>query len=461
MRQERNVNLSGDYQKITKINKHYIRNEIYFNSVLTPSLLARTRMHLPNLSDYQMLEDRAVYVSPVLLGKPLLGNSDFSSSTKVDIINKYLKIIKDFETLPLFMQLNLVRAENFYLVDDELIHRGVLIIEDVDFNYRLTMQHLLKAISRFALDLIDKDVSLFNFKNYFRNLPTNTSVYSIDNIIEDVKEVYINDLFVEENRLLPPVEVVVTSKIKHFNLKFVSLMIISLILVSTTSFAMRQAIQIKEVNNLNALFKIEQVDNNYLFIDESYSPTNATISEWSWSVYRGGSLLKQYQTPSINIALTEPGDYQIVLKVKDSSGNWSLPHEQSITHRIRETLSDDLDPFRFHLAQYSEDHYQDGYRSIVVGPNSRSFYLQDVLLKGQVTLQFAIKAPGLEDIELILIGYQAGRETMRQPITIGASRVWSDQSFTFTCDTIEKLEFSFQNLTGPTYLDTFHIQSNQ
>lgn len=461
MRRERNVNLSGDYQKITKINKHYIRNEIYFNSVLTPSLLARTRMHLPNLSDYQMLEDRAVYVSPVLLGKPLLGNSDFSSSTKVDIINKYLKIIKDFESLPLFMQLNLVRAENFYLVDDELIHRGVLIIEDVDFNYHLTMQHLLKAISKFALDLIDKDVSLFNFKNYFRNLPTNTAVFSIDNIIEDVKEVYINDLFVEDNLLLPEEEVVVTSKLKHFNLKFVSLVVISLMLITTTSFAMRQAIQIKGVNNLNALYKVEQVDNNYLFIDESYSPSAATISEWNWSIYSSGTLLKQYQTQSINTSFTEPGDYQVVLKVKDTSGNWSLPYEQTITHKVITTQYDDLDPFRFHLAQYSDEQFQDGYRSILVEPTSQNFYLQDILLKGQVTLDFAIKAPGMEDVQLTLIGYTAGRETMRQSFTIPAVRSWSPQSIAFASDAIDKLEFQFENLTGPTYLDSFNIHSNQ
>ena len=117
------------------------------------------------------------------------------------------------------MQLNLVRAENFYLVDDELIHRGVLIIEDVDFTYQLTMQHLLRAISKFALDLIDKDLSLFNFKNYFRNLPNNTAIFSIDNIIEDVKEVYINDLFVEDTQFLPEEEVIVTSGFKYFNLK--------------------------------------------------------------------------------------------------------------------------------------------------------------------------------------------------------------------------------------------------
>lgn len=461
MRRERNVNLSGDYQKITKINKHYIRNEIYFNSVLTPSLLARTRMHLPNLSDYQMLEDRAVYVSPVLLGKPLLGNTDFSSSTKVEIINKYLKIIQDFESLPLFMQLNLVRAENFYLVDEELIHRGVLIIEDVDFNYQLTMQHLLKAVSKFALDLIDNDLSLFNFRNYFRNLPNNTSVFSIENIIDDVKEVYINDLFVEDNLMLPEEEVVITSPVRYFNMKFVSLVLIALIMVGTTSFAMRQAIQIKAVNDLNALFKIEQVDNTYLFLDESYSPSNHSISQWDWSIYLDGKLISQYQTPSINTTFVEAGDYQIVLKVKDSTGSWSLPYEQTVSYEPASVASDEIDAFRFHLAQYSEETYRTGNKAVQVDPGQGSFYVQDVLLDGEVNLGFAAKTGSKQAVDLTVIGYQAGREITRHTIVLTLGDDWAEQNLRFETDLIDKLELEFSRNAETIFMDNFSIQSNQ
>lgn len=461
MRRERNVNLSGDYQKITKINKHYIRNEIYFNSVLTPSLLARTRMHLPNLSDYQMLEDRAVYISPVLLGKPLLGKNDFSSSTKVEIINTYLKIIRDFESLPLFMQLNLVRAENFYLVDDELIHRGVLIIEDVDFTYQLTMQHLLRAISKFALDLIDKDLSLFNFKNYFRNLPNNTAIFSIDNIIEDVKEVYINDLFVEDTQFLPEEEVIVTSGFKYFNLKFVSLMLIALVMIGTTSFAMRQAIQIKAVNDMTALFKVERVEDNYLFLDESYSPSNQTISQWEWNIFLAGELISQHQSSSINTTFAQEGDYQVVLKVKDSSGNWSLPYEQTVRHKAQPAQSDELDAFGFHLAQYSEEHYQTGHKSIQVDPGQTSFYTQNILLSGQVNLGFSIKSGSEQSVELTVIGYQAGQEIIRHSIELSASRAWNNQQLRFETAPIDKLELSFSGQTEAIYLDNFSIQSNQ
>lgn len=461
MRRERNVNLSGDYQKITKINKHYIRNEIYFNSVLTPSLLARTRMHLPNLSDYQMLEDRAVYVSPVLLGKPLIGNSDFSSSTKVEIINKYLKIIRDFESLPLFMQLNLVRAENFYLVDDELIHRGVLIIEDVDFNYQLTMQHLLRAISKFALDLIDKDLSLFNFKNYFRNLPNSTNIASIEHIIDDVKEVYINDLFVEDTAYLPQEEVVVTSKLKHFNLKFVSLMLIALVMIGTSSFAMRQAMTIKELNELHALYKMERVENNYLFLDESYSPNNVTITEWDWSVYSGGEMIHQFTTPSIYTTFTKEADYQVTLKVKDASGNWSLPYEQVIHHKNVANLSDELDAFRFHLADYSQEEYQSGYKSIQVEPGQKSFFIQDILLSGQVNLAFSLKSLQTQTVELTVIGYQAGNEVLHQSIELEVSKNWTSQNLRFETGMLDKLEINFANQTQTLYLDSFSIQSNQ
>ena len=66
MRRQKSVNLSGEYQRISKIDRHYFKNEIYFTPQLSPELLSMTRMHLPNLSDFYLEEDRAVFISPVL-----------------------------------------------------------------------------------------------------------------------------------------------------------------------------------------------------------------------------------------------------------------------------------------------------------------------------------------------------------------------------------------------------------
>lgn len=458
MRRERNVSLSGDYQKITKINKHYIKNEIYFNSVLTPTLLSKVRMHLPNLSDYQLLEDRAVYISPVLLGKPLLDHNELSSSSKIDILNKYLKIIREFETLPLFMQLNLIQAENFYLVDDELMHRGVLIIEDADFSQRLTMQHLLKGISRFALNLIDRDVSLFNFKNYFRNLPYNNAVFSIDNIIEDVKDVYINDLFVEEN-FVAEEEVVVTSKFKYFNIKFASLAVIFLLLFTTASFAMLQAVQIKDSHTLSALFAIQQRGNNYLLMDESYSPSEYSITDWRWTVSRGSAIIDEFETENINVLFEEAGDYTVSLKVKDSAGNWSVPYEKKFHHEPQEELSDDLNGFNFQLALFDPTTHFQGSRSIKIDEMNNQFYTQNIHLQGTIRLKFQHKAQGNAQARLTLIGYKDGQVVSTTEHSLKLASTWQEQNIEIQSDPIDKLEFKFSDYPGVVNLDSFAIHS--
>ena len=176
------------------LSRHYIKNQIYFSENIDASLMRKTRLHLPNLTDFELLDDSAVFITPVLIGQPMLEKEDLSPAEKVEVISSYLKIIKDFQALPLNFQVNLIRPENFYIVSGELKHRGVLIVEDIVFERPLKFHHLRQGISNVMLDFIGQDISLYNFKTYFRELPNNNEVESYADIEEGIKKIYIKDL---------------------------------------------------------------------------------------------------------------------------------------------------------------------------------------------------------------------------------------------------------------------------
>lgn len=462
MRREPSVNLSGDYQRITKLNKHYIKNEVYYNDILTPELLENVRLHLPNLTTFQLEEDRAIFISPVLIGNPLTLDPKWTSAEKIDILNSYLKIIREFETLPYFMQLNLIRQENFYMVDGNLMHRGILIIEDATFDEELTQSHLIKAISKFALEIIGRDINLFNFKNYFKELQKSGFPLSIDDLINDTKEIYIKDLLVED--LFEPEEEVVveTSKVRYVNLKFASLFLVCALLISTASFAMFQAANIRDTKLTEALFKIEPRENYYLIMDESFSPYQSTINEWDWTVTKDNEVLHKFATKNINVRLTEDGTYEVSLKVKDTSGQWSHPYSEKIEYNVSKTSQDDLDFFQWSGAQYDGERYMSGERSLKFDAEHTSILTEGFFIDNQINLGFHTSSDITEPITIVLRGYNKGTLVMEheQSITLEKDR-WKAQQIQWTTEEIDSLEIEFKDFTEPFWVDDISIYSNK
>lgn len=462
MRREPSVNLSGDYQRITKLNKHYIKNEVYYDGMLTPELLEQVRLHLPNLTTFQLEEDRAIFISPVLMGKPLSVDAKWTSAEKIDILNSFLKIIREFEPLPLFMQLNLIRQENFYIVDGNLMHRGVLIIEDATFDERLTQSHLTKAISKFALEIIGRDINLFNFKNYFRDLQKSPYAMSIEEIINDTKEIYIKDLLVEDI-FEPEEEVVVeTNKVRYVNLKFASLFLAAALLITTASFAMFQAANIKDTKLTEALFKIEPRENSYLIMDESFSPYQSTISEWEWTVSKDNAVFRKFTTKNINLRLPEEGSYDVSLRVKDASGQWSHPYQETIEHGVETTNQDDLDFFNWIGAQYDSSKHMSGERSLKFDADHTTIKTEGFYIDHQIYFGFNTNADVTEPITIILRGYKDGSLIMehQQSITLEEDR-WKAQQIQWSTEEIDSLEIEFKDFSKPFWVDEISIYSSK
>lgn len=458
------VNLSGKHQRISMMSRHYIKNEIYFSRILTEELLRTLRLHLPNLSDFELLDDRAVFISPVLLGQPLLECQDLSPSEKADIISKYLRIIKEFQGLPLFLQINLIRPENFYLVSGELKHRGVLIIEDYIFDYPLTLQHLKLGISNVLLEFIGNDVSLFNFKVFFRDLPDNDSIQSYADMEEAVKKIYIKDLFVEENfeaeAQLPPKKNLL-QQLKHVNLKFMLILAIFAVLVITGVISLFGGLKLKDANHVVPLFNIIDRDENILVVDKSYVPTNMHILEKRWSIYKDGKLLKEESSELVNLLLPEEGNYVFRLELKDSKGVWSQAYEEGFTKKYYPKNLDELDYFQWSHPVFDEEIFSSGNKSLLLENESSQAQITKIYLRGSLLLEFKLKNDEMKEVHLKVTGYKGGSQISSKELTLPIqSKAWNQLSLEMPTEEIDELRLSFPARQSKIWIDEVKISSS-
>lgn len=53
------------------------------------------------------------------------------------------------------------------------------------------------------------------------------------------------------------------------------------------------------------------------------------IQSYLWEIYYQDALIKTYNDKDLELSLETPGAYRIVLKIKDTKGNWSAPYERT------------------------------------------------------------------------------------------------------------------------------------
>lgn len=460
------INLSGARQKISMLNRHYIKNEIFFSKEISENLLRKTRLHLPNLSDFELLDDRAVFVTPVLVGEPMMESLEFSPTEKVQIISSYLKIIKEFEELPIHFQVNLIRPENFYIVSGELKHRGVLIVEDIGFDRPLRMHHLRQGISNVMLDFIGNDLSLYNFKSYFRDLPSKSETQSYTDIEEDIKKIYIKDLFVEENGYTEqpdPVHKALFDRLKHINFKFFLLISFLLLFLVAGALSLFGGLNMGKNTDIVPLFSVIDRNENILIIDQSYVPPGMHISEKKWSIFRNNVLVKEQSTDLVNLLLPEEGHYLIRLELKDSKGNWSPAYEENYNKKYRPENSDHLDFFKFIGANFDEEQYFSGTKSILIEKGSPKIRLKDIYLKGSILIEFMIRSSHDDPLHFNLEGFNKGNQALEHSSEIQVGKdTWTKFSLEVNSDELNELSFFFLDMENDNkiWLDDLSISSS-
>lgn len=458
------MNLKGSRQKISMLTRHYIKNEIYLNDEITANLMRKTRLHLPNLTDFELHDDRAVFVTPVLVGEPLMEKKDLSSTEKVQIISSYLRIIKEFESLPISFQVNLIRPENFYIISGELKHRGVLIVEDIVFNRPLRMHHIRQGISNVMLDFIDNDLSLYNFKSYFRELPDQHQIDSYAQIEDDVKKIYIKDLFVEEDQpayteKVEEIQKAFFQRLRHVNFKFLVFMVLLSVFVITGIASLRGGIEVGKNTDIIPLFTIIDRNENLLIMDQSYVPPNMHISEKKWSIYKNNKLVREQSTDLVNLLLPEEGTYLISLELKDSKGNWSAPYEESYNKKYVFEDEDSLNNFSFIGADFDEEESYAGSKSLIFDSASK-VKVNEIYLNGSILLEFMIKSPQEEKITLNLEGFYKGKKMMEQSAEIELEKdKWTEFILEFKSDELDEISLSFPTSEKDIWLDQLSLSS--
>ncbi len=453
------VNLSGRYQKITRKNNDYIENEIYFNRIITPKLLSEVKFFLPNLLNFEIQEDRAVLTTPIIIGTPLKDYIPANSGEKIELINKYLEMISKFQTLPIFMQINLIRLENFYIVEGELTHRGILIIEDLDYNNHFDRSYLLKTIKNVADNIIKDDVTLYNFKNYFRDLPNfNIRKYSV--ISEDIKKIYIKDLFVDST-FDTEAETVKTKWWKHFNIKFATITLFFVFLLATASFSLIQSLGNNTSNDVFIDFKIEREGDNFIFIDDVYSFNEVEVVEKYWTVKKNSKTILESDKSPLSFKPTLEGNYTISLRVKTKDGKWSKNVQKNISKSDTNLILDDMELFDIDDVVWNEELANSGNKSILLSNENNSIEINSSRLIGNVTLKAMLNSKNNENIKVKVEGISDGDVSWSKEQEIKLSPdAWVPFQITSTSDEIDSINISFVNMKDSLSFDTLVLYSN-
>ncbi len=454
------INLNGKYQNIKTINNNYIENEIFYSEKLTPKLLSQVPMVLPNLNSYQLLNDRIILKTPIITGENVHESDDMTASTRIDVINKYLKIIKKFSTLPIFLQINLMRIENFYLTKGELLHRGVLIVEDAKFDYPFTNEHIVKTICFFVLKIINNDPSLINFENYFKKLENNNEKKNIDEIIEDIKKIYIKDLFVEKKFTTKPIKKRFMHPLRYINYnKVLSSSIFMIFIICSIIFIFKSTeIEIIEKPFVKVEEKIE--NSSYILIDKSYSSNkNGLIVHRKWQIYENNKLIKEDENDTLSFIPQKNNKYKVTLKVQDNNGNWSdeFNKDYSLQKILDKKNNNDIKNVKV-----SKNFYKKDGNSINITKSNNTFTINKIYTNKNINISFFLLTKNNNNINITIIGYSNNKIVFKNNSKLNTvANSWTKYKNNINSKKIDKLQFKFNYKEDELYLDELNITSTK
>jgi len=91
-----------------------------------------------------------------------------------------------------------------------------------------------------------------------------------------------------------------------------------------------------------AHFEIEPLhDNRIAFMNTSTG--GKKITAYSWEIYYADSLVQEFEDENLFPVFDTEGDYTIVMKVQDKSGNWSEPFTQAYTFEMNDAITQPID----------------------------------------------------------------------------------------------------------------------
>ncbi len=399
MKDQNQLLIENSYQIIEKTNNNNIKNTIFFRDNLE---LSKIHLILPNLDSYEIQDDCIILNSPVIIGNPIKDEKDnLSSSTKIEIINKYLELAKDFASLPLFIQISLMKSENFYISQNKLIHRGILVLDEKLMNFDLKYNHLIKLISSEILDIIDNDLSLINFKKYFRELFDSNDDTSIEEIIDNVKKIYISTLF-EKDKFLKEESPNQDKKIKlnwskqfiNKIIKFIPILEISILLsiityITLIIYSFTLSFGTLTTDRPIAKFDLTQQKNSYIAIDRSYSENKKyEIVDHHWTLYRGSEKVSESNNKNFNFYVEDKGRYRVELVVRDKQDQESEVYSQNVYYRDFNKSDEKLDYLELSNVNKNKEESFRGQYSLEFTQKNNKFSINNINIENNLYLGF-------------------------------------------------------------------------
>lgn len=114
----------------------------------------------------------------------------------------------------------------------------------------------------------------------------------------------------------------------HFKSKPILLAVLAGILILLSVFFIGSKVFAKD-EPLIAQFNIEkQLETSRVPVINT-STGGKKIQSYLWEIYYQDALIKTYNDKDLELSLETPGAYRIVLKLKDTKGNWSEPYERT------------------------------------------------------------------------------------------------------------------------------------
>jgi hypothetical protein len=422
-------------------------------------------------------------------------NTQSTIQNRMNIALEYLKNILQYDNLDNHIKKNLINESQIIMKDNQLFLNDLIVINDSEISkikFKVIIEQVHKVIKRIFTDNIsdkDKENDIYNkisqFIDKLENYPNHYK--NLNDIYDSFKGIYIRDGYMTENILRPNFKKLTDSIIKQHKqkfwpvsrwFKFVIFTIVLFIAVST--FYIYSNNKIKNIFNNNdfreptAYFQKAKLNNNWKFLNQSqaYGGNNA-IENSTWTIVKNNTVLGRYKTQDLNFTFKQPGEYKIILKVKDKNNKWSKPFYQMVYINEIDNLKLENDykknlnnlPISYNNPKrITVDHQvlKSGKYSIKVskGNNStKTIYIKDLKLNKHLSMSMWAMSNSLDDARLIIRGFYNSNSMFRKSIDYKPSEmnIWEMININEKIPRIDQLQIEIYNPTSTIWLNDIEI----
>lgn len=398
----------------------------------------------------------------------IVDNVPNTANFRINLLHDYLNILKKYNGLLPAFQFILADHSQFFINDHNLIHNGLIIIEEDSFDPAMPFDTVKNRIANFGQKILDfspasADAALIlTFRGFFEDMESDLSLNSLEKIYAAYRKIYIYDMYLDKsNDTVAPIPVpipIVTpasgpdvtaaatsieatpppkdiklpfkdNKILLFNKEkyavnplYIALIIMA-IAIGLFAIFTPMINRITDTDIPVASFEKEKTDNHWNFLNTSKTlGSDNKIEEVEWKVYSNDSLFNTFDTYNLSLQFTTEGIYKITLRIMDSFGNWSEEYSEEIYHTsiAYDPIDDDEDaipsgtePLNSYTIQFEgnptfdSEEFHNGDKSIKMTfaeDETNSVILDKISLDNNTKISFWIKASDDPTLTISVIG---------------------------------------------------------